>query len=179
MPFYRHGGKLATQSNINQEAMGNCYIVAPVAAYNLCNSPPQVLANVVSTVGYGMGGSSDRAFRAMGLYPVNRSSAYKASWANLIKLCVDRFYPICLGISWQTLDRTSQRTGNHVVYVIGYEGETVYARDQQNNHNLISVKMSENWISDEYVIGRRTSVVCKVQWVGIGFPNREIAQGAI
>ena len=173
MPFYRNGTKLETKSGINQGKQGNCYVVAAVAAYSLCFVPAANLATVVSAVGFGMGGNSDRAFKAMGLYSFSKSIAYKGIWKQLITRSVDRGWPVCLGISWRNMDRSGQ--GNHVVYVTGYEGNTVYARDQQNGHVLISVVMEDPWLSDEFVAGLRTSREATVSWVGVGCPSRNDA----
>ena len=77
MPFYGNGTKLSTKSNVDQGSAGNCYIAAPVAAFNLCRVPQETLPGVVARVGYGMGGNSDRAFRAMRLYAFTKTSHYK------------------------------------------------------------------------------------------------------
>ncbi|HMB04915.1 MAG TPA: hypothetical protein VKP69_14395 [Isosphaeraceae bacterium] len=177
MPFYVGGTKLDTKSDINQGANGNCYIVAPVAAYNLCRTPRIELQTVVASVGPGMGGSSDRAFRAMNLYAFSKSSGYSDSWKRLIKKAVDRSFPVCLGISWRNLDKKGG--GNHVIYVTGYENDTVYARDQQNNHVLISVDMKDPWESTEFVAGTKTSRECTVSWVGFGCPTKLDAQNLL
>ena len=96
------------------------------------------------------------------------------SWPGLIKQAVVRNFPVCLGIAWRNLDRKG--SGNHVIYVTGYEGSTVYARDQQNNHVLISVVMAPPWKSEEFVAGRRTNRECTVKWVGVGCPTRDDAR---
>lgn len=172
MPFYKYGNKLEIKSDINQGNVGNCYIAAAVAANNLCR-PHCTLQDVATKVGTGMGGTSDRAFREMGLVPFNKKLAYKGTWKQLIREAVNQMYPVCLGIHWRNLDGV--REGNHVIYVIGYEEDVVYARDQQNNHVLISIPMIGDWTSDEFVAGKRTSRECSVQWVGVGCPTREEA----
>lgn len=70
-------------------------------------------------------------------------------------------------------------SGKHVIYVTGYENGVVYARDQQNNHVLISVRMEEPWVSEEFVAGARTSRECEVDWVGIGTPTRDDARALL
>lgn len=174
MPFYGGGTKDTTKSDIEQGKFGNCYVVAPVAAYSLCGKSPD-LKVVVGAVGYGMGGTSDRAFKAMALYPFNTKDESK--WKKLITTCVDKNYPACLGISWKTVNKES--AGNHVVYITGYEGTTVYARDQQNDQVLIIVTMSGSWDSAEFVVGKNTHRTCKVSWVGVGFPSKDAARECV
>lgn len=173
MPYYNGGTKLNTKSDINQGNAGNCYIAAAVAAHNLCNAH-QTLEAVAAKVGYGMGGTSDRAFKAMGLFAFSKGTAYKGQWKGMITRAVDERIPVCLGISWRDLD--GDKTGKHVIYVIGYENGVVYARDQQNNHVLISVRMADDWVSEEFVAGKRTSRECSVDWVGVGCPSAEAAK---
>ena len=87
MPFFaaanQVGGKLITKSSVVQGKLGNCYIAAAIAAYSLCpkKQPAPSIEDVIKEVSYGMGGTSKRAFEAMGL-------------------CA--FSPVTLGISWST-----------------------------------------------------------------------------
>lgn len=77
----------------------------------------------------------------MELYSFSKAIAYKGIWKQLIARSFDRGWPVCLGISWRNMDRSGK--GNHAIYVTGYEGNTVHARDQQNGHVLISVVMED------------------------------------
>ena len=175
MPFY--GGDKKTKENtvsgVNQGEEGNCYIVAPVAAFSLTADPTKSAEEVAKAVGIGMGGTSNRAFREMGLYAFNKNQSYQTKWRELITKSVEGNYPACLGISWESVK--SKKTGNHVVYVIGFEGTTVYARDQQNKHVLISIDMKKPWRSAQFTVGKSISRTCTLSWVGIGCPTRKDA----
>lgn len=175
MPYYVGVTKEGCVSDVTQpDGDKYCYVYAPMAAYALRNVGLNQ-ALVLHTVGAGMGGSSDRAFRAMGLHAFNKAD--NSYWRDLITQVVDRGDCFaCLGINWTaTRPGASDRAGNHVVYVIGYEGDIVYARDQQLGHVLIEVRMVAPWTSAAYVVGGRT-FTCTVSWAGIGTPSRATSQ---
>lgn len=168
MGFYGDGTMLTVQSNIDQlPGVGNCYVAAAVAANNLC-FVRRTLPEVAHALGPGMGGTTDRAFRAMNLYAFSLAATYRDAWRGVIERAVDAEYPVCLGIAWRNVNAGGE--GHHVVYVIGHEGGVVYARDQQNRHVLMSVRMSGKWTSEHFGIGRMTRA-CTVNWVGVGCPT--------
>lgn len=174
MPYYVGGRDECVSTVAQPDGDKYCYMYAPMAAYALRNAAPNP-ADVVAAVGYGMGGSSDRAFKALGLHAINTPDT--ARWRNIICRAVDRgdcF--VCLGINWVAVrPGFPDRAGNHVVYVIGYEGDAVYARDQQLAHALIEIRMVAPWTSGPYVAGART-YTCTVAWVGIGTPSRDVTR---
>src|SRR5690349_12009789 len=94
MPFYTSEG-LEGRSVIDQDEHGNCYIIAAVAAAQLTGREVDCAA-VKHKVGYGLGGTPDRAFKAMGLYGVNKNELYRGSWRNLIMTAVGHKFPACL-----------------------------------------------------------------------------------
>jgi len=176
MPFYGDRTRDECVSTIDQDKFGNCYIVAPVAAYSLLH-PEVDLKAVVKVVGYGMGGTSDRAFKALGLTAFNKGQS--SYWRELITSALE--LPecfLCLGITWTAqTQRGATKTGNHVVYVIGYEGDVVFARDQQNGHVLIAASMA-TWTSEPYMASNAI-FNATVTWVGAGCGSKEAAKALL
>jgi hypothetical protein len=153
-------------SQINQPA-GNiqCSIYAACAAVEFAYGTAVDVAAAATAIGPRMGGNTDKAFVETLGYGVTKGIPYKALWARYIALAVSSVWrtPICFGIGWG-----KNHAKKHWIYMVGWQGATVYARDQQNQHRLIEIAMTGSWAG--HVQGA-TTFPCQVNQLGMGFPD--------
>jgi hypothetical protein len=187
MPFYIENNIDKTVSTITQlQTENNCYIKAALAAAQICGIEFDT-SEAIKACGYGMGGNGSLAFKAIGRFPMNKGGGYEDKFYQWILLAVDKKYPVCLGVHWQNTLQSGQKgkSGNHCVYLIGYEGTTAYARDQQNGHHLIEFPLH----GDEFnsapcqLVGKTSSSqeihftrTFHLDFITVGFPNGEASK---
>lgn len=181
MPFYRDQNYLGNISSINQaQGEKNCFIMAPLAAAELCGHNNQI-SFIKTKMPYKLGGTSDQAFKAVGLYPNTKASIDSESWIKLVEKVVSNRWPACLGIHWSDINE-KHKNGNHVIYLTGFDENFIYARDQQNDHALIKFNRAgfdkkNEFKSDIFHTGRGQILrTCNVTWIGVGFKDKEAAR---
>lgn len=157
-------------SQVNQPA-GNieCSVYSACAAVNFIFGSDVDVNAVRKSIGARLGGNTDKAFTELLGYGLTKGAGYEALWSRCIALAVSSVWkiPICFGVGF-----SQNYSKKHWIYMVGWEGNNVYARDQQNGHRLIEISM-DTWLGN--VSGQPAVFQCKLNQIGLGFPSRQIA----
>jgi hypothetical protein len=157
-------------SQINQPT-GNieCSIYSACAAVDFVSGGPVDVNAVRRSIGARLGGNTDKTFQQLLGFGLTKGEAYKDLWVRCIALAVSSVWkiPVCFGVGF-----SQSYSKKHWIYMVGWQGNNVYARDQQNAHRLIEISMA-TWLGS--VSGQPAVFQCKLNQLGLGFASREIA----
>ncbi|WP_437982764.1 hypothetical protein [Sorangium sp. So ce117] len=155
------------RSTINQPRGDiSCSVYAPLCAYQLHTGQLPNVSEILKKIGHRLGGNSDQAFKNLCGYGLTRGQAYSAGWGGTLAKATERGYPVAIGVTWSN----RARSGNHWVYYVGEHGGKLYARDQQNNHHLITIDPA-SWTGSA-----EGGWSYKITNIGVGFPSQEAAR---
>lgn len=162
------------QSTIDQpRGDGHCFIYAPMCAYEITrNVTPNVnvFKQHADKLWDRMGGNTNDAFRVLCGFGTTRADSYKSKWKSFMKTASANKHPVAIGVSWTK----GGARGNHWIYYVGMcridDKEHIQARDQQNEHHLITIS-TKNWTGIYKPEGKGQSWHYTVTNIGIGCAN--------